>query len=74
MKCVLCKYGETKPGNVIVTLTRKDTVIIIKEVPADVCINCGEYYLSDTITEKVLLMEEKATQQGIEVEILRFVA
>ena len=74
MKCVLCKLGETKPGNVIVVLTREETVVIIKGVPADICNNCGEYYLSETITEQVLSMAEEAVKKGIEVEILRFVA
>ena len=74
MKCVLCKHGETKPGKVIVVLTREETVIIIKGVPADICNNCGEYYLSETITEQVLSMAEEAVKKGIEVEILRFVA
>jgi YgiT-type zinc finger domain-containing protein len=74
MKCVLCKHDETRNGNVIVTLTREETVVIIKDVPADVCVNCGEYYLSDAITEQVLAMAEEAVNKGIEVEILRFVA
>jgi YgiT-type zinc finger domain-containing protein len=59
---------------VIVTLTREETVVIIKDVPADICTNCGEYYLSDKITTQVLAMAEEAANKGIEVEILRFVA
>jgi ribosomal protein L32 len=41
---------------------RKDIVIIIKGVPADICNNCGEYYLSETITEQVLSMAEEAVK------------
>lgn len=74
MKCILCKYGETKPGNVIVPLTRQETVVIIKDVPAEVCVNCGEYYLSESITEQILVLAEEAVNKGIEVEIVRFVA
>lgn len=46
--------------------------IVIKEVPADICNNCGEYYLSEDITEKVLILAEKAMLKNAEVEILRF--
>lgn len=35
------------------TLERGGSVIVIKDVPAEVCENCGEYYLSEATTEKV---------------------
>ena len=74
MKCVLCRQGETNPGNVTVTLQRDITTVIIKDVPADVCENCGEYYLSAKITDQVHAMGEDAVRKGAEVEILRFAA
>ncbi len=51
MKCIICKFGETNAGKVMVTLHRREATIIIKGVPAEICDNCGEYYLSDEITE-----------------------
>ncbi len=74
MKCVICKQGITKPGLTTVTLQRGDTTIIFKEVPADICENCGEYYLSEEITGKLLARAEEAVQKGTEVEILKFAA
>ena len=74
MKCVMCKYGETQPGKVTVTFHRDDTVVIIKEVPADVCRQCGEYYVDDAITARVLAMAEEAVKHRAEVEILRYAA
>jgi len=74
VKCVLCKHGDTKPGNVTVTLQRAATTVIIKEVPAEVCVNCGEYYLSEKITGEVMNLAEEAVNKGAEVEILRFAA
>ena len=74
MKCVLCRHGETRPGRVAVTLQRGDTTVILKDVPADVCENCGEYYLSEGISEQVLERAEAAVKSGAEVEILRFAA
>jgi YgiT-type zinc finger domain-containing protein len=74
MRCVLCKLGETKAGLVTVTLQRGDTTVIIKGVPAQVCENCGEYYLQEDITERVLAMAEEAVKNNVEVEILRFAA
>ena len=74
MKCVLCKQGETRSGKVTVTLQRNETTVIIKNVPADVCENCGEYYLSEDITKRVLEIAEEAVRKGAEVEILNFAA
>ncbi|MFQ5985431.1 MAG: type II toxin-antitoxin system MqsA family antitoxin [Alphaproteobacteria bacterium] len=74
MKCILCKHGETHPGDVTVTLQRDETVVVLKEVPAEVCENCGEYYLSAAITEQVMERAEEAVKSGAEVEIRRFVA
>ena len=74
MKCVICKQGETHPGEVTVSLQRGESTIILKNVPAEVCENCGEYYLSEEITEQVLSRADEAVKSGAEVEILRFAA
>lgn len=74
MKCLLCKQGETKPGHVTVTLQRGGTTVILKEVPADVCENCGEYYLSEKVARQVTQRAEESVKSGVEVEILRFAA
>lgn len=74
MYCVICKQGQTNSGLVTVTLQRGESTIIFKEVPADVCVNCGEYYLSEEITEKLLERAERAVQNGAMVEIQKFAA
>ena len=74
MKCVICKHGETLPGLVTVTLTRDEAVFVFKGVPADVCQNCGEYYLSDEIAAVVLSRAERSIANGSEVEIQRYAA
>jgi YgiT-type zinc finger domain-containing protein len=72
MRCVICKYGETKPGLVTVTLERDESIVVIKKVPAEICDNCGEYYLSDVITEQVLNKAEFAVNNGAEFEVIRY--
>ncbi len=74
MKCVICKMGETSPGTVTVTLERAETTVLIKNVPADICENCGEYYLTDEISERILKQAESAVTNNAEVEILRYAA
>ena len=74
MRCVICKHGETKPGLVTVTLERDECIIVLKKVPAEICDNCGEYYLSDAVTEQVLQKAESAINNGAELEIIRYAA
>ena len=74
MKCVICKHGETRPGKVTVTLQRGNTIVVVKEVPAEVCENCGEYYLSEDVTQKLYQTAAQAVAKGAEVEIIRFAA
>jgi len=74
MQCVICKQGETRPGRATVILERSATTVVIKGVPADVCENCGEYYLSEEMTDRVLAMAEEAVAHGAEVEVIRFAA
>jgi len=72
MKCVICRNGETSAGKVTVSLQRGEAIIVIKGVPADVCDNCGEYYLSELNTGSVLRLAESAVKNGAEIEVLRF--
>lgn len=74
MKCVICKQGQTHNGKTTVTLEREKTTVVIKEVPAEVCENCGEYYLSEETTEKVQALAEQAVKLGVEIEVLRYAA
>jgi YgiT-type zinc finger domain-containing protein len=72
MKCLICKQGETHPGLTVVTLQRDDRTLVIKGVPAEICENCGEYYLSDEIAKRVYQQAEESLEHGAEVEIGRF--
>lgn len=74
MTCVICRTGETTSGHATVTLTRGDTTVIVKSVPAEICDNCGEYYLSEDVARRVRERAEQAVRNGAEVEIARYAA
>jgi len=74
MNCVICKQGDTQPGNVTVTLERGGTTLVFKQVPAQVCANCGEAYLDDATTSQLLEDAEAALKAGVQVEVRAFVA
>ena len=74
MKCLICKHGETIDGTATVPLTRGETAVIIKDVPAEICGTCGEYYLSENVAKRVFGLAEAAVGRHAEVEILRYAA
>jgi len=53
MKCTICKTGHTHSGTATVTLEGDNSVVVIREVPADICDDCGEYYLSEPVAGRV---------------------
>lgn len=74
MNCLICKHSETSAGLTTVVLTRGSTTVIIKDVPARICINCGEYYLSSEMTKEVFRMANEAVKKVVEIEIIRYAA
>jgi len=74
MKCVVCKLGETRPGVTTVTLERDGAAMVVRKVPAQVCDNCGEAYVSAEVTRSLLKSAREALRAGVEVDIREFVA
>lgn len=74
MHCVICKNGDTQPGQTTVTLERGNTTLVIKGIPAQVCDNCGEAYLSEQVTAELLELAASAGQAGVQVEVRQYSA
>jgi hypothetical protein len=57
-----------------VTLERDGTTLVIKNVPADICANCGEEYVNAETTELLLKTAEEAVRSGVKVSVRDYVA
>ncbi len=73
MRCVICKQGDVVPGTAI-TLSRDRATIVVKGVPARVCENCGEEYVDEEITARLLEAAEGDARAGVEVDVRQYVA
>jgi YgiT-type zinc finger domain-containing protein len=71
MKCKICS-AELKKSKVNHIIDLDDHIIIIKEVPALVCEQCGEYFLETDIALKIEKMVETVYQNHAEVFIVKF--
>ena len=72
MKCAICRQGNTESGVTTVTLERNQSTLVFKQVPADICDNCGEVYLSSEINQTLLKQAEKELQRGVFLEMVNY--
>lgn len=70
MECSICKSGQTQSGHVTVTLEKNETIVLLKNVPAEVCTNCGHYFLSEEMAKIVLEKGNEAYSKGAELEVV----
>ena len=57
-----------------VTLSRGSTTVVFKGVPAQICENCGEEYVDENITARLLAIAEEAARSGVQVDVRDYVA
>lgn len=72
--CPICKNGVLKKGTATVVLERGETLLIFKKVPADVCDNCGAYFLDEKTSEDLFKKATEAANKGTELEIMKLTA
>ena len=74
MKCSTCRQGETRNGATTVTLERDGLTFVVKNVPAFVCATCGEEYVDESTSVRLLQMAEEAAASGVQVDIRAYKA
>jgi YgiT-type zinc finger domain-containing protein len=74
MICPICKCGQTKPGFASVTLERDAMTLLVKQVPALICENCGEEFIGEAASIQLLQTAETAMRNGVQVELRQFAA
>lgn len=74
MMCVICRHGRTYDGTATVTLERGSLTLVVKNVPARICDNCGEEYIDEQTVARLLADAEQAAWSGFEVVTRAFAA
>ena len=72
MKCPICKNGDTSADTATVTLERGGLTLVIKEVPAQVCENCGEEYVDENVAAELLGEVETSVNAGMEINVRHY--
>lgn len=74
MGCVICQYGETEFGTTTVALTRDETTIVIRDVPAQICTTCGEEYVDAVTGKRLSQIAEAEVNDDVQVDVRRYKA
>ena len=64
----------TEPGTTTVALTRDDTTMVIRDIPAQICTICGEEYVDAATGRRLSQMAETAVNEGVQVDVRRYQA
>ena len=70
-RCPLCG-GQLSLGLATVPFLLKEAVIVVKEVPAEICAQCDEPFLAGTATDEVLRLLNSFQSLNAEVSVVTY--
>jgi len=53
MICVICKNKKMKRGTTVLPIERRKAVLLVTDIPARICANCGEPYIDEKTAKQV---------------------
>lgn len=72
MKCLYCT-SEMKEGKTVLTFQMSNSeIVVVHDVPALVCDQCGEEYVDNDIAKKVEEKVERALADGLRMGFIDF--
>lgn len=71
MKCTLCKANLTN-GRVNHIVDLEERIVIVKNVPANVCKQCGEYYVDTQTALKLQSIIEEVIKNKAEIFVVNY--
>lgn len=70
-QCPMCK-GSIHPGKTVFTAKIGTGILLIEDVPAEICSLCGEKWLSDETMNRVELIADGVRDRHVKFEIIVF--
>lgn len=66
MTCPICGHRALAPGATTFAADADGTVVVVRNVPADVCDNCGEAFIDEAIAATLEALVADAKDSGTE--------
>ncbi len=70
MICLICRQAEIVDGFTSITFERDEFKLVINNVPARVCPNCGEAIVDEDVTVSLLQNAKKIFDEGVREGVL----
>ncbi len=70
-RCGICG-GHLRAGFATIPYVLKQTVVVVKNVPAEICENCHETFTSGAVTDRVLELLDRTRALHAEVSIIAY--
>ena len=70
-RCPLCG-GRMKRGVATIPFILRNTVIVVKDVPAEICSNCHEPYMTGKVTDRITVLLNRLRSLPAEVSIVSY--
>jgi len=64
MNCLICRQAETVDGLKTVHFERDEFRLVVNNVPARVCLGCGEAYVEENVAVELLREAEEILDAG----------
>jgi YgiT-type zinc finger domain-containing protein len=65
MNCLICRQAEIIDGLTSITFEREEFRLLINNVPAWICPNCGESLVDEDVAIRLLSVAEDVINEGI---------
>ncbi len=65
MICIICRKSELIVSFTSITFERDEFRLVINNIPAQVCSNCGEAIVDENTALRLLSMAEEVVAEGV---------
>jgi len=69
--CLLCG-GHLRPGRATIPFVLPETVVVIRDVPAEICSNCQEPFTIGEVTDMLANLLTRVRSLPVEVSIISY--
>lgn len=68
-KCPMCS-GQVQPGTTTFSIDLQSGVVVVRNVPAHICQQCGEEWLDDEQSVKLEKIVARAREENFQLEMI----
>ena len=69
--CPSCR-GDVYEGKTIFTAEVGGGILLIQDVPSDICSQCGEKWFSNNVMDKIELIAADVRKRHVSIEVMNF--